>query len=219
MKTNADPVKLRVWFSTALTRETASSWQIQDRKKERRTKRIRKRKSTNKGGEMRGSGRRRRKRRRRRSRSSRALLVAMVGCHVLTCPSVVILCELRLFVDDHASDGHVRVLLFGLLYSLGQRLTVTHPHKQNKHKPNKRFNGKITRMKTQLNTHRRGKHTCTRTPAALDLQQPSLRLWGRHMSRRYGNPACACLSTSQPSLIRSRTRARQTVRTCVRLID
>lgn len=73
-----------------------------------------------------------------RSPSSREALVAMVGCHVLTCPSVVVLGELRLFVDDHASDGHVGVLLFGLLYSLGQRLsppelTNTNKQKQTKH--------------------------------------------------------------------------------------
>lgn len=108
-------------------------------------------------------------------------LVAMVGCHVLTCPSVFILGELRLFVDDHASDGHVRVLLFGLLYSLGQRLTVTiNTNKQNKHKPNKRFKGKNNQLNKNENsteyTQMVGKHTCTRTTAVLDLQRPSLRL-------------------------------------------
>lgn len=45
------------------------------------------------------------------------------GRHVFTCPSVIIFSEFGLLVHDHTSDGHVRVLLFGLLYSLGQRLT------------------------------------------------------------------------------------------------
>ncbi len=74
-------------------------------------------------------------------------------CHVLTCPSVVILGELRLFVDHHASDRHVRVLLFGLLYSLGQRLSppTVNQHKQTK--ANKRFKGKTTQTDD-------GKHTC-----------------------------------------------------------
>ncbi len=92
-------------------------------------------------------------------------------CHVLTCPSVVILGELRLFVDHHASDGHVRVLLFGLLYSLGQCLSppTVNQHKQTK--ANKRFKGKNEQLNKNENTSNwtqtdDGKHTCMWTSDA-----------------------------------------------------
>lgn len=113
-------------------------------------------------------------------------------CHVLTCPSVVILGELRLFVDHHTSDGHVRVLLFGLLYSLGQRLSppTVNQHKQTK--ANKRFKGKNeqpnTRMKTQATERKRmmgNIHACEEVMLGSAWTALSLRGW--QMSCRYGN--------------------------------
>lgn len=153
-RSRCSQMKLWVWFS-ALTWETLSSWQIQDREKKDKWKEQEKEQAQTKGekreapgaggGGAGGAGR------------QECALVAMVGCHVLTCPSVFILGELRLFVDDHASDGHVRVLLFGLLYSLGQRLTVTINTNKTNTNQTKDLREKITnstRMKTQLNTHR-----------------------------------------------------------------
>lgn len=185
MNTDAVCSEMKPWvrLSAALTWETLSSWQIQDRGNEET--------NTRKRHKEKGRNERLWAQEEEEEPVVKSAAVAMASCHELTCPSVLVLGQLRLFVDHHASDRHVRVLLFGLLYSLGQRLTP-HTHTQTKQKIQlKKWTTQLnTRMKTQLNdTQTTGEHAS----ATLDLRGPCLRVWGWRTSHRYGNQ-CVCVT-------------------------